>query len=56
MKKYIKPELTVREIRVAENLAAKLNLWDDAVWTEFNMLEVQNSPAASDLTPVEIEA
>jgi len=45
VKKYIKPELTVREIRVSENLAGKVDLWDDAVWTKFNMLSDPGSPA-----------
>lgn len=44
MKKYIKPELTVREIRVSENLAGKIDLWEDAVWTKFDMLLELGSP------------
>ena len=56
MKKYIKPELTVREIRVSENLAAKIDLWDDAVWTQFDMLSIASSPASTSLDPVEVEA
>lgn len=55
VREYIKPELTVREIRVSENLAGKVDLWDDAVWTKFNMLVDGGSPvsdAMANLNPV----
>ena len=43
MKKYMKPELQVREIRVSENIAAKINLWEKSVWSKYNMLQTQGS-------------
>lgn len=52
MKEYRKPELQVREIRVTENLAAKLNLRDKQVLTKYNMLALSGSLQTT-LTPIE---
>ncbi len=58
MKTYVKPELQVREIRVTENLAAplsggQLNIKSKAAWTQFNMLQALNSPAANAVALIE---
>lgn len=44
MKTYMKPVLEVREVRVSENIAAS-NLWNEAVWTKYNMLTGVDSAA-----------
>lgn len=54
MKEYMKPELQVREIRVSENLAAKINLWDQAVWSKYNMLANTGSATVPELSDVEV--